>query len=389
MTVKIFACGDTYLSNKARDPFSSALRDAISKADVAVCNFEGPVKSNGSRIAKVGAHLEQSEAAVRILRDSGFGMFCLANNHISDYGAVGVEKTLEEISHAGACGLGAGMSFQEAYKPVIREIDGFQIGFMAFCEADFGVLSAENGIYGYAWINHPLLEEMVRECKKKVDRLIVFVHSGAESVPLPLTEWRERYKIICDVGADVIVGHHPHVPQGYEKHGNSFIFYSLGNMFFDYAEHNAINRISYSIMLEMDQREISFKVLPHGVRKGKVVLLDNGTMQAYVKKLNLVLNADYEVLSVQQAAYLYRTRYVKYHLGDIRSTMNSLIAGLIHPARYKNKRALYVLHNLKIESHRYAALRGAEAAIRNKNIDTKMFEDMLFEYAKMVHAVSN
>lgn len=67
---------------------------------------------------------------------------------------------------------------------------------------------------GYVWINHPLVNKRVIDIKSKVDILIMIVHAGAEDVPLPLPEWRSRYKKLCDLGADVIIRHHPHVPQG-------------------------------------------------------------------------------------------------------------------------------------------------------------------------------
>jgi poly-gamma-glutamate capsule biosynthesis protein CapA/YwtB (metallophosphatase superfamily) len=57
----------------------------------------------------------------------------------------------------------------------------------------------------------------------------MITHAGVENIKFPIKEWRDRYKRFCDVGVDVVIGHHPHVPQGYEKQNKSMIFYSLGN----------------------------------------------------------------------------------------------------------------------------------------------------------------
>jgi len=97
----------------------------------------------------------------------------------------------------------------------------------------FGVINPENeNSSGFAWINHPKSNKIVGESKKKVDFLIIQIHAGEEDLHLPQPEWRKRYKEIINLGADLIIGHHPHIPQPVEFYKGKMIVYSLGNFYF-------------------------------------------------------------------------------------------------------------------------------------------------------------
>lgn len=70
------------------------------------------------------------------------------------------------------------------------------------------------------------------QLRNEVDLIIFFAHAGLENYDIPLIEWRERYKRLCDLGVDCVVASHPHVSQGFEQYNGQYIFYSLGNLFF-------------------------------------------------------------------------------------------------------------------------------------------------------------
>jgi poly-gamma-glutamate capsule biosynthesis protein CapA/YwtB (metallophosphatase superfamily) len=101
------------------------------------------------------------------------------------------------------------------------------------CEANFGLIDGFNREEkaGYAWINDPRIDKTILRLRRECDILLVFSHAGLEHYWIPQKEWRARYRHFCDLGADVIIGSHPHVPQAYESHAGSLIFYSLGNFF--------------------------------------------------------------------------------------------------------------------------------------------------------------
>jgi len=262
--IDILICGDIVISSEIDKIISDELKKIITSSDISICNFEAPIKSNGFPIPKAGPHVYQSKSAIKTIKNCGFDILSLANNHIFDYGEIGLKDTLCEITRNDLDYIGAGLSFSEAYKITIIKIGDIKIGFLAFCESEFGALMEDEGRGGYAWINHQYVNEIVRKSKQKVDILMVIAHAGPEEVPLPLPEWRMRYQELCDFGADVIIGHHPHVPQGWEKYNKSIIFYSLGNFYFDWGGFKTKEDTSYSVLLKIDDnRNIDYEIVTH------------------------------------------------------------------------------------------------------------------------------
>ena len=165
---------------------------------------------------------------LELIKSSGFNIFNLSNNHIMDFGIHALKETIGFLKDY--ITVGAGTNFEEAYKMQVYEKEEIKIGFLSYSEWGFGALTNADE-QGYAWINHSKVNSLIRQNKTKVDFLVVQVHAGVEDTDLPLPEWRERYKLLIDHGADLIVGHHPHVPQGWEQYKEKYIYYSLGNFY--------------------------------------------------------------------------------------------------------------------------------------------------------------
>jgi len=311
--IDIFICGDVVINSKNDQIVSDELKKIITTSDISICNFEAPIKSNGHPIPKAGPHLNQSKSAISTIKNCGFNMLSLANNHIYDYGETGLKDTIDEITKNDLGYIGAGLTFDEPYSLTIEEIDNTKIGFLSFCEAEFGALLEDEGRGGYAWINHQSVNNIVRKSKQKVDVLILIAHAGAEEVPLPLPEWRTRYRELCDCGVDVIIGHHPHVPQGWEKYNSSLIFYSLGNFYFDRRGFKNGADTSYSVLLKLDNEKIDYKIITHEKINNCLEIINNESLNVYLDKLNTLLKDNYSDISNQQSIYLYKTRYECYY----------------------------------------------------------------------------
>ena len=277
MKAKIFISGDIVNTQNTIPFISNDLQKIIQEQDFSVCNFEAPIEGVGAKIIKAGPHLNQKSETIKLLETAGFNLLLLANNHIYDYGEEALVTTMQKASEANLHTIGAGLNKEDAYKPLIKEINGIKIGFINACEAQFGVLDGTNPKQGsgYAWINHQLINELIISTKKNVDKLILCVHAGLEDYPVPLYEWKERYKNLCDIGVDCIVGSHPHTPQGYEIYKNKPIFYSLGNFYFDTASFESLPDYSYSLILEITKEEINFKTIFHHKENGIVRLTKN------------------------------------------------------------------------------------------------------------------
>lgn len=144
-----------------------------------------------------------------------------------DYGYKSVQHTKTACEDVELQTLGTGEEYSDAIEPIHRTIDGTEIALFNACQKEFG--TASNHEPGTAWIGTPGLVQKLNESADKSDIVIVVAHGGSEHVPLPPPAWRDRLLELVDAGADLIVGHHPHVVQGWEMVNQTPIIYSLGN----------------------------------------------------------------------------------------------------------------------------------------------------------------
>ena len=204
-----------------------AVRDFSDAHALRCCNFEGAVPHEGAVIEKTAgpAVMQGPDAAARVL-DAGFNLITLANNHMMDYGAPGLDATVRALSAAAL--LGAGDTPPMGYRPYIVTVNGVKLGFLACSEKQHGVLDGSRQA-GVAWICHPRMMNDIRYLRAECDHVIVLPHAGLEDVTQPLPEWRALYRRFIDAGASAVIGSHPHAPQGYERYKRGIIVYSLGN----------------------------------------------------------------------------------------------------------------------------------------------------------------
>ena len=118
--------------------------------------------------------------------------------------------------------FGAGQTEVEAFRPIVRNVDGVRIGLLAYAER------RSLAFDGRADILHPLVYDRVRMLQAQCDHVIVFCHAGLPKANLPLPEWRERYRRFVDAGASVVVGQPPSGVSGWEEYRNGLVFYGLG-----------------------------------------------------------------------------------------------------------------------------------------------------------------
>ena len=152
-------------------------------------------------------------------------VFSIANNHSMDYGIAGLKSTMRQLDKLGVKYVGAGLSVAAARSPIIVVAEGLRIGIIGCREAQFGSKNcADMGWWVFDAINN---------LKTQVDKVVVSVNSAAEDSPFPSPAICRLYRRFIDAGADVVHGHHAHVPQGWESYRNGVIFYGLGNFVVD------------------------------------------------------------------------------------------------------------------------------------------------------------
>lgn len=358
MGIKIFACGDIVNKINNNDFIDNNLKQIISECDLSICNFEAPIESKGASIPKAGPHIFQSKDTIKYLKDVGFDLLILANNHIYDYGQEGLKTTIEEIEKNQLLHTGAGMTKELAYEPLIIEVKNLKIGVIAASEDQFGCLSdpLQKGS-GYAWINSYLIDQRIINLKQNVDLIILSVHAGAENTHVPLPEWRERYKYFCELGVNIVLGHHPHVPQGYEKYKNSYIFYSLGNFYFNTAGHQNNTNDSFSLILEIEEKIISnIKFIYHKMKNQITNYTEENEVNFNINDLNNILHNNYK----KHVDALVEEYYDAFYLTYYKNALN-------YTGPMNQNKGLLLLHNIRIDTHRYVVQRALSNVYEGKN----------------------
>ncbi|MBI5533153.1 MAG: CapA family protein [Deltaproteobacteria bacterium] len=167
------------------------------------------------------------------LKRSGFDVVSLANNHAWDYGKKGFFETLDNLDRVGIRYVGAGRDRKQAYGATIVEHGGVRLAVLAVTDIwNQGVLRTHKAAEFVAGPDKATLVESVRALRADptLDAIAVSHHGGCEFLDHPLPRTRELAHAAIDAGADVIIGHHPHVVQGIEWYRDRPILYSLGNL---------------------------------------------------------------------------------------------------------------------------------------------------------------
>ncbi len=242
-TVTLLVVGDIMLSRsvasaikKAGDvgyPFAET-RDLLHSADIVFANLETSITA-GRDINPGEMTFRADPKTVESMKVAGVTIVSLANNHVPNFGAKGILDTVSFLDAAGIAHAGAGKDDVAASASAIVERGGVRFAFLAFNDAD--VVPASYG----AAPNHPgtilmdseKMAEAVTDARKHADIVAVSMHSGIEYTRLPNEHQTTFAHAAIDAGADIVIGHHPHVVQTMEIYKGKPILYSLGNFIFD------------------------------------------------------------------------------------------------------------------------------------------------------------
>ena len=203
----------------------------LAGSDLLIGNLEGTFTDRGEPLDKFYTFRAPPELA-ETLRTAGFDAVSLSNNHALDFGSVGLRDTLDALDAIGVAHFGAGLDRREAEAPLIVQAgEAFValLGFSAVGSSEFadggqpGVARAEVGAVGSA----------VAAIASAVDFVVVVFHFGTEYDATPTEQQRELAAAAADAGAALVIGHHAHTLQPWERRGNALILYGLGNFVFD------------------------------------------------------------------------------------------------------------------------------------------------------------
>ncbi len=243
---------DSYLPPEGKGPFDD-VNSILTQADILFGNLEGTLTDEGENAKRCSDpskcySFRSPESFGKYLEETGFDVMSIANNHIGDFGEIGIKntsKTLEKhkIAYAGVF----------AKPSTIFEKNGITYGFCAFAP-NKDCLKIHNLTNA---------KKIVEELKQKADIVIVSFHGGAEGfkhthVPRKTERFygEDRGDVfrfahsMIDAGADMVLGHGPHVSRAFEVYNNKFIAYSLGN-FCTYSRFNLDGIKGYAPIAEV------------------------------------------------------------------------------------------------------------------------------------------
>ncbi len=208
---------------KKEDLLDDQVKAFLHSADYVVANVECTLSN--TPVAGKGLKHSSDPAVGAFIRDMfNSKIWSLANNHILDCKAQGLLDTLDAAQTYGCQTIGAGANREEAAKPIFLEgAGGIGIFAVTFDMKSMQTADDEPGVF--FWKDTERIQKTIDQIKAKCRWCVMVVHGqNCEFTPMPLPFSRERMKSFLDMGADVIVGHHPHVVQNYEFFGKKAIF---------------------------------------------------------------------------------------------------------------------------------------------------------------------
>ena len=240
--------------------------EQMRSADLFIMNEEFPFSLRGKPMEDKQFTFRTDPKYVQIFKDLGTDIVTVANNHALDFGQDAFCDTLETLKEADISYMGGGYNITEASAPVVKTVNGQTFAF-------FGATRVSPAVSWYATDSQPglfqtydpeRLNVAIKEADALYDHVIVFVHWGIERNVTPEDYQRNLAKGYIQAGADLIVGCHPHVLQGFEYYDGVPIIYSLGNYLFG-------NRDGETLLLQTvfsPEGEVDIQLIPCKRRSG-------------------------------------------------------------------------------------------------------------------------
>lgn len=250
----------------------------IAKHDLTIANLEGPITNYKSKLvlpngkAISGFQFTFATTTSKALKDAGVDIVSLANNHTDNFGQIGLNQTREFLKNNNI----------EYFGSPINNID-----LMATTTCVKDICIGLIGWHEFSYKGDENVSKKIKEFKKQgLDYIIVYPHWGIEYKTSPSKKQISLAHRWLDEGADIIIGHHPHVIQSIEKYKDKYVFYSLGNFIFDqYFSFNTTHGIGVSLNLNKDKSKFSYELIPFSSVGSKVSIPGDNDKKKILKNI--------------------------------------------------------------------------------------------------------
>lgn len=252
--------------------------------DLAFGNLESPLTAGGIRQQKGFTFRAPPQLAVR-LKEVGFSVLSLANNHAWDFGPQGLADTIEALDRAGIGHSGIS-SPDGSCRLLITDAAGLKIGWLAYCDpkTDNFISRRGPGSPDFALLDQERLESDIKSALRRTDLLIVSLHWGREYSRKVRDSDRRLARQAIEQGACLVLGHHPHILQGIEVWQGGLIAYSLGNFIFDQTTQER----NETVLLDFTLHEcgvVEARIYPVQIQNSQPRLADRDSGRAILERL--------------------------------------------------------------------------------------------------------
>lgn len=247
--------GQRLLHGELDYPFGS-MGSTLRSADIVFANLESPLSDQAGETESPVSNVVfcGPPVAASVLHKGGVSVVSTANNHAYDYGLKGVKETIRFLREQQIAFAGTSEGNSDSmFAPAIVERNGIRVGFLGYTQ----LVNIQGEWRGnISLYDSERAENEIHALKEKADFVVASYHGGTEYADAPDEQSVLQMRALIDAGADLVLGHHPHVPQGMELYKDKLIVYSLGNFVFYQPQYTWARR-SYGLELSLQ------KIGPH------------------------------------------------------------------------------------------------------------------------------
>lgn len=255
--ILLYAVGDVGPNRNDPRTIFKYVKQIFRQGDVGFCQLETNLSFKGTPSSQARLPMRAHPKSAKAIKEAGFNVVSFAGNHCMDWGREAFFDTIQSLEDQNISVIGVGKDIEEARRPAHFEIKGTKVAFLAYnsilpmaywAEVDRPGCVPIRAWTFYEQIEHDqpgtpgkvhtfphrddlkAMKEDIQKAKSENDIIILSMHWGIHFVPAQLADYqREVARIAIDHGADLILGHHPHILKGIEVYNGKVIFYSLGN----------------------------------------------------------------------------------------------------------------------------------------------------------------
>lgn len=363
--IKVLITGDFYggnrienlILNESYDKIFNEFLPVIQDSNIAITNLESALTNSINSISKTGPAIKSHPKTIEALKNAGFNLVTLANNHIMDFGEPGLTDTLNLCKKNRINTVGAGLNANEAKSTFYIEINEKRLAFLNIAENEWSTTQGNEP--GANALNPVTNFYAIQEAREKADFVFVIIHGGHETYNLPSPRMKETYRFFIDTGSDAVIGHHTHCYSGYEIYAGKPIFYSLGNFIFDSAnKREPAWYEGFAVQFIIKSGEMTFKIIPYFQNRTKpgLELLNeeyNNKFNHKLEKLNEFIQDDAGLeISFKEHIKKVKKSYSAFLEPHSNKYLFALQNRKILPSLLSQRKRLFLQNLLRCEAHR-------------------------------------